>query len=205
MVAVAVGLHPMAWAVTERKMACMKKTMRNKILIGSSILMIAATSTFGAELNNDRGDVRDLYRASEMSMDVFATGSIGKYTIDHISNNRIKHNGQGGFGLGLNYFFTKNLGIGGDAYSENTDGRFVDSASVSMILRLPIGEGGLAPYGFAGVGHQFELDELSFLQAGAGLEYRCTPKAGLFVDARMVWPDKTQYYGVARIGIRFAF
>jgi hypothetical protein len=44
-----------------------------------------------------------------------------------------------------------------------------------------------------------------FGQAGGGMEYRFTPHVGVFIDARGVLPNETKLYGVARVGMRFAF
>jgi hypothetical protein len=87
----------------------------------------------------------------------------------------------------------------------NTTGRFIDSASANLILRIPLGQSGFAPYVYGGGGRQFDLAQVWFLQAGGGMEYRFTPHVGLFVDARWVIPEKTKYYGVGRLGMRFAF
>jgi hypothetical protein len=177
--------------------------MKNEMLIGGTILMLAATSALADEnANHDSGD---LYRSSELSLDAFGSASLGKYSIEHVSGSRVRHDTRLGAGLGLNYFFTRNIGIGGDAYSEDTTGAFVDSASGSLILRLPLGQSGFAPYAFGGGGYQFDLAEVWFAQLGAGLEYRVTPNVGAFLDARWVLPDETKYYGVARLGLRFAF
>jgi hypothetical protein len=185
------------------------KLMKNKILIGGTILMLAAKSALGQDnmTNNPAShyDQGDYYRASELSMDVFGTASIGKYTIDHLSNTRIRQNTKLGAGLGLNYFITRNIGIGAEAYSENTTGVFVDSASANLILRLPLGQSGFAPYVFGGGGHQFDMLKLWFGQAGVGMEYRFCPHLGIFIDARGVVPNETKYYGVARLGLRIAF
>lgn len=183
--------------------------MNNKILVGGTILMLAVTSVLGQDNitsnpgpNDDQGRT---YRANELSVDAFGTGSLGAYTINHVSNARVRHNIRFGAGAGINCFITRNLGIGGDVYSENTTGAFIDSASGNLILRIPLGESGLAPYVFGGGGYQFDLTKAAFGQAGAGLEFRFTPNVGLFVDARGVVPDKAKYYGVGRVGIRFAF
>ena len=173
--------------------------MKNTMLVGGTILILAATSAWGGEIAND------YYRSSELSVDAFGTATLGAYTLDHISNNRIRQNTKLGVGAGISYFITRNIGIGADAYSENTTGAFIDSASANLILRLPLGQSGFAPYAFGGGGHQFDMAKLSFGQAGAGLEYRFTPHVGLFLDARAVWPNETKYYGVARAGLRFAF
>jgi hypothetical protein len=177
--------------------------MKNQILISGVILLLAANPSSGSGLTSqDRGD---LYRANELSLDVFGSASLGRYTIDHLSGSRIRHNAQGGAGVGLNYYFNQNVGIGADVYSENTTRAFLDSASANLLLRFPLGECGLAPYVFGGGGRQFDMAEAWFGQAGAGLEYRFTPHLGVFTDARMVWPHETRYYGVARLGLRFSF
>ena len=37
------------------------------------------------------------------------------------------------------------------------------------------------------------------------MEYRFTPHMEIFLDARGVVPNETKYYGVARLGLGFAF
>jgi len=185
------------------------KLTNNGIFIGGTILMLAAKSALGADTMGHAGgmhyDQGDLYRSEELSVDVFGTASLGKYTIDHLSGSRVRHDARLGAGVGLNYFFTRNVGVGAEAYSDNTDGVFVDSASANLIVRFPIGQGGFAPYAFGGGGYQFERAKAWFGQVGGGLEYRFTRRVGAFVDARFVLPDETKYYGVGRLGVRFAF
>lgn len=169
----------------------------------------APQSALGQDNTTDnpgsRYDQGDLYRACELSMDAFGTASIGQYTINHPSNERVRKNTRLGAGVGLAYFITRNLGIGAEAYSENTTGVFVDSASANLTLRLPLGQSGFAPYVFGGGGRHFDDVKTWFAQAGAGVEYRFTPHVGVFIDARGVLPNETRYYGVARLGMRFAF
>jgi hypothetical protein len=180
-----------------------KQLMKNKMLVGGTILMLAATSALGAEtVSNNQGDY---YQSSELSVDAFGTGSLGEYTLQHLSGPRVRQDVRFGVGAGINYFITRNIGIGADAYSENTTGAFIDSASASLILRLPLGQSGFAPYAFGGGGHQFDMAQMWFGQFGAGMEYRFTPHVGVFLDARGVLPNETKYYGVARVGLRFAF
>lgn len=190
-------------------MTPMNKLMKIKLMAGGTILMLTAKSAFGENhLGNDQSQPhapQDTYRACELSLDVFGSGSIGKYTINHLSGARIKQDGELGAGVGLTYFITRNFGIGAEAYSENTTGVFVDSASANVIARLPLGQSGFAPYAFGGGGRQFDLAEVWFAQAGAGLEYRFTPKVGVFTDVRWVLPEETKYFGVGRLGMRFSF
>ena len=146
----------------------------------------------------------DFYRASELSLDGFGTLSLGEYTLRHLSQSRVRKSGQLGAGVGVNYFFTRYLGVGVDAYAEGTKGVFVDSASANVILRFPLGHSGFAPQIFGGGGRQFESD-LWFGQVGGGIEYRFTHHVGAFLDARLVLPEEGKSTGVARLGLRFAF
>ena len=187
-----------------------KQLTKNNLIIGGTILLLAATSALGQDtlMTNNSGthhNQGDLYQASELSLDGFGTASVGAYTLDHISNNRIRQNTELGAGAGVNYFITRNIGIGGDAYSENTTGPFIDSASGNLILRLPLGQSGFAPYIYGGGGYQFDMAKKGFVQAGGGMEYRFTRHVGVFIDARGVVPRETKYYGVGRLGLRFAF
>jgi hypothetical protein len=187
----------------------MKKPMKNQILIGSTLLMLASMPVFGADTmemsRGTRNDTGEFYQANELSMDLFGTGSVGKYTLDHLSSNRVRHDSELGAGVGLTYFMTRTLGIGVEAYAEDADGVFIDSASANLTLRFPLGESAFAPYVFGGGGNQFDLNDVWFGQAGGGFEFRFTHNVGVFADARIVWPNETQYYGVARVGMRFTF
>jgi len=181
----------------------MNKQVRRNMLIGTALLMLAVTPASGAD--NSRGDGDDLYRANEFSLDAFGTASEGKYTIEHLSNRRIRNNTRLGVGAGITYFFTRYIGLGADAYSENKSGPFIDSTSGNLMVRVPLGQSGFAPYALGGGGYQFDPAKVGFIQAGAGMEYRFTPHFGAFVDARYVLPNRTKYYGVGRAGLRLAF
>ena len=174
--------------------------MKNKILIASTILMLAAKAALGAD-----DTTNELYRANEFSVDMFGSASIGKYTINNLSRARVQANTRLGAGLGVNYFITRNLGLSADAYSESLASTFVDSASANLTLRLPLGQSGFAPYVYGGGGHQADPARFWFAQVGAGMEYRFCPNWAMFLDARWVIPEQTKYYGVARLGMRFAF
>lgn len=185
----------------------MKKTitMKNKMLIGSALLMLAAKPVLGQDTNGGNGDAFDLYPANQLSLDAFGTVSEGKYTIEHISDRRVRNNARGGVGAGVTYFITRYIGFGADGYSENTSGPFIDNLSGNLYLRVPLGQSGFAPYAFGGGGYQFDPAKVGFIQAGAGMEFRFTPNIGLFADARYVLPDRTKYYGVGRAGLRLSF
>jgi hypothetical protein len=187
----------------------MNQIIKRKIAISGTLLLLATTSVLAEDtVGGDRTmkyDRSDLYHANELSFDAFASGSIGRYTIEHFSGQRVRHSGRVGAGIGLNYFFTRYFGLGIDAYSENTTGIFIDTASANLIFRIPIGNTPFAPYLFAGGGHNFDTVRTSFGQAGAGFEYRFSHHLGAFIDGRAVAPDRTKYYGLARAGFRVAF
>jgi hypothetical protein len=202
----------------------MKSNYKFAITVAAGTLLAASTSLRAADadggtetttsssttgnMNTDQSvqnDQPDYYRANELSLDGFGMGSLGSYTLGHLSNQRIRHNSQGGAGAGINYFITRYVGVGAEAYSQNTTGTFIDNASGNLILRLPLGESGFAPYVLGGGGHQFDAAKLWFGQAGAGMEYRFCHNVGMFIDARCVWPNETKYYGVGRVGLRFVF
>jgi hypothetical protein len=177
--------------------------MKNGILIKGAILLLTAGSAWSAEVASSGQD--DKYRANELSVDLFGSASIGQQTINHFTGERISHDARLGAGGGLNYFFCRNIGIGGEAYTENAHHNFIDTASGSLIGRFPLGKSGVAPYVFGGGGRQFDPIYLWYLHAGAGLEVRFTPHVGAFVDARYVFTDGTKNYGLGRAGLRIAF
>jgi hypothetical protein len=165
-------------------------------------VMVAEKPAYDRGLTNN---LVEYYQANELSLDGFGTLSLGSYTIENPSSRRVRNNSHGGVGAGVNYFITRYVGVGGEMYSENTSGTFIDNASANLILRLPLGDSGFAPYILGGGGHQFDGAKLWFGQAGGGMEYRFCHNIGIFVDGRMVWPNETKYYGVCRAGLRFAF
>jgi hypothetical protein len=147
----------------------------------------------------------ELYRSQELSVDLFGVGTLGESTIEHLSAHRFNRDSNWGAGAGMNYFFCRNLGIGGDAFSTGLEGAFVDNASGNLILRWPITQTGLSPYIYGGAGYQFDSAKKWFGQGGVGLEYRFCPHTGLFIDARAMAPESTRYTGVARLGLRVSF
>ncbi len=200
----------------------MKKLKPHQIQLRVALLLLAATTVGSAqdgttnqvtpttsqttELTSDRTTEREeKYRAQETSLDIFFSGSINQETVNHLNGIQYKEDVESGIGVGLNHFFTRHIGIGAEAYAEDTERHFVDKASASLIARLPLGESGFAPYLYVGGGRQFDPIELSFAQGGAGLEFRFTPNVGLFLDGRYVLTDGTDDHGLARVGLRLAF
>jgi hypothetical protein len=150
-------------------------------------------------------DTPDIYRAPELSLDGFGSVSLGQQTLEHISGDRVRHRARLGAGAGLNFFFLRMLGIGADAYSEDTHGNFIDKASGNAILRFPVLETGFAPYIFGGAGYAFDREPGKFAQGGGGFEFRFCQNIGLFIDGRYIFAHRIDNYGLARAGLRIAF
>jgi len=172
-------------------------------LLGAAVVtgsVAAWAQPAASETRSDR-----VFHAQELSVDLFGTISAGQETLDNISGNRISQDGRLGAGAGANYFFTRHVGFGADAYTENTASSFVDNVSGNLIARLPLDKVHLAPYIYGGAGRQFDPNITWFGQAGGGLDIRVTRSWGLFVDCRYVFSDKLSNFGVGRAGLRFAF
>jgi len=181
----------------------MNTPMKNKLMMGGTLLLLAAIPAVAQDETNT--NQKSIYRANELSVDGFGSASLGKYTIDHLSGDRVYNNTRLGGGLGLDYFITRYIGLDAEAYTENGSPTFVDSASANLLLRLPLGQSGFAPYALGGAGYRFDNVKAAFGEFGAGIEYRFTPNWGVFVDAREVVPTETTTYGLARAGLKFSF
>ena len=175
----------------------LKNIMMASVLALSSTMVAQAAQQFG-------GPQPERFRAQEFSADLFGSVSVGQETINDFDSSRIRHDGRLGMGIGVNYFVSRNLGVGVDAYTENAGHSFVDNVAGSIIYRFPF-EIGLAPYVYGGGGHQFDFNEQWFAHAGGGLEWRFHRNWGIFLDARYVFTDGTRNFGVGRLGMRYAF
>jgi hypothetical protein len=178
------------------------KTLKQTVAAG-----IVLSAIFGSSIASGQGPGSDveLFRANEFSLDVFGTGTIREKVIDNISGQKIRDSGRLGAGAGFNYFFHRNVGVGMDAFSENTDDEFIDNATANLIVRFPIGSSGFAPYVFGGATRQFETLQQWGGVAGGGFEFRFDRHWSLFADTRYVFADKTDDYGVGRVGVRLSF
>jgi hypothetical protein len=144
------------------------------------------------------------YNANELTMDFFGSFLANQRKIEDLFKTNIR-SGHWGGGVGVNYFFIRELGIGGDINMPADGGNFINAASGSLIARLPIGNSGFAPYIFGGGGRQTQPSWEWFGHAGVGMEYRFNPIAGIFTDARYMWVKNTPDELLLRAGLRVAF
>jgi len=160
----------------------------------SLVLILAMGFVGAARVSADSLD----YSARESSFDFF-----GFY------GSRDKGGGSSsawGPGVGFNYFFTQNLGLGADTYADAFTVPYLLNANA--IFRYPIVGSCIAPYAFAGFGREWWHAPQWMGDIGGGIEYRppnLKMPLGLFADIRGVFPTETKDYAVLRFGFRFVF
>jgi hypothetical protein len=145
---------------------------------------LVALSTATTVLSKDT----DPFPAKETSLDLFASYLAPEHGIGDVFKTNIRGGTMGG-GMGVNYFFSRTTGLGTDINIGANGGSFVDSTSVNLIQRFPIGTSGMAPYVIGGGGRSYDPTEW-IGQVGLGVELRSEGKSGIFVDGRYVWGEK---------------
>lgn len=155
----------------------------------------------------------------EWQVDLF-----GVYGFTDSTQERILGDHAWGGGLGVNYFFHRNIGVGveGILYDLRGGRDVLGSAALNIFYRMPIQSACIAPYIYGGIGAVFNAETLdardfngrddsgddAYLagHAGLGVEYRVTRNIGLFIDARYTWVDESKNdFVTARSGFRIAF
>lgn len=159
------------------------------------------------------------FKEHEWQVDLF-----GQYSVGEAGRAGLFHDHAWGGGVGINYFFTRNFGLGVDAawLDVKEDPRFgranADSQTTTMhnfsgsvIWRFPVDRLCLAPYVYAGGGLHVDGDQWASAHGGVGLEYRIKPnRFGVFVDGRWTYlgdrggRDDLNFFG-ARAGFRVIF
>jgi hypothetical protein len=154
----------------------------------------------------------------ELQIDTFGQASFGSSD----KTGLFKDQAYGG-GIGLNYFFHRNIGLGVDAAwlsakesalgntSGGGDRTTIHNFSGSIIFRLPIDNLCLAPYAYVGGGYHVDGNGWASGHAGVGLDYRIVPnKVGIFVDGRWTYlGDRFEQtdlnFWTVRAGVRLVF
>jgi hypothetical protein len=189
-------------------------TLKNFIAFTTSLMMPVMLLPFMAvasdivpgdsAITHDRD--RPLFSANELSLDLSGSYIAPERGIEHLFETSIKHDrGTWGGDVGVNYFMTRNIGIGVDANMSANGGNLVDAVLGDLTLRLPLGNSGFAPYVFGGGGRTTDRTWEWVGQAGLGLEYRISRNIGLFSDGRYIWPQHTSDALLLRAGLRFVF
>ena len=136
---------------------------------------------------------------TELQLDVYGAFA-GTYGEQH-------EDGWGG-GIGLNYYFSRYIGLGVDGTVTDGEGSELWHIHGHILARWPIDTGSicLAPYLKAGGGYQVNGDGDWSYGVGGGLEVRITPRFGVFGEGGYYWADgQDENYAQAKAGIRFIF
>lgn len=173
--------------------------MKRILLSLAACLSLAASASAGHQVASSKeykNPVPPCFQDQELQLDVF-----GLYGWTTQGN----HDDGFGGGLGVNYFFTRNIGVGVDGSLRDADSALW-TASVSLIARFPIESDSLclAPYVLVGGGVQTNGSIDGEFHAGGGLEFRLPAGIGLFTEGRYFWAghnDQVQ----ARVGLRIVF
>jgi hypothetical protein len=159
-------------------------------------LAVAGSALAGKEIKEYKQPVEPCFKDTELQLDLFASYTDtegGGYT-----------DGFGG-GIGINYFFTRYLGVGVDTNVFDGGANGVWNSTGSLIARFPVELGGLclAPYIF---GVQYDGVTAGTVHAGGGLEFRIVPeKFGIYAEGRYTWAGASDDSAQARLGVRVVF
>lgn len=179
--------------------------MKSLAITAFATLAAAATSFAGTEVTykDYKGGTfaEPCFKDVELQLDVFGTYN------DVVANDADKYDDGFGGGIGVNYFFSRYVGVGVDGNVWDADVNGLWQTSGKLILRYPI-EGSLcvAPYVFGGGGVQTNGETVGSWHAGGGLEWRATHSFGVFGEGRYTWTaDTAGDTAQARVGLRFVF
>ena len=201
-----------------------------KYIITGIMSAIAATSVMAGTpvVSKEVVAIEDpcLFRDQEFQLDAFCLGDFYRGGAD------ISGRPAWGGGLGLNYFFSRYIGVGLEqsVYGRNSKGNgaqgndfgYTRWATIgNLFLRYPICSWNLAPYLMVGGGANYgnvgggyvggtpnKIAGQGFGHVGGGLEYRFTENIGVFSDARYLFSGVTGLNNnqlLWRYGLRFAF
>ena len=111
-----------------------------------------------------------------------------------------------GGGVGLNYFFTRNLGIDLNYSLFATDSEH-HQFDGNLVLRFPIDSVCIAPYILGGGGGSTNGTSEGNWQAGAGIDIRFASSSniGIFAEGSYHWAANDDEYTIVRLGVRIPF
>lgn len=178
--------------------------MKKYIITGLMAVIAATSSAFAGTAS---------YKKSVVPMEEPCVFRDNEFQIDAFGQGAFYDQGSPGWGggLGLNYFFTRYIGIGVEqsVFGRDSGGSFTEWATLgNLFLRYPICSLNMAPYAMIGGGALYgdKGKGKGVGTVGGGLEIRVTDSIGLFGDARWLYSDVEPKSGVlARTGLRFAF
>ena len=130
----------------------------------------------------------------------------GELQVDGFFSGLIVNSGDDfyGGGIGINYYFTQNIGVGASWALQDINGTVFHDTSVDLLLRAPLGDSCNAIYGIVGGGVLADGENFGSFNYGLGLEHRFSPSCGIFGEARHKFIDNADFLS-ARVGFRLVF
>src|SRR2546426_9636992 len=189
------------WKKNQKPKGEMKTMKIIKIATLTAALMLSAGAARAAHIWSEPGPwwsehftyVADTpkFTPQGLSLDLFGSYEAGGRKFNKLFETSIRgRRGGWGWGVGLNYFITREIGIGVDANAGDDRGPFVDHVLGSVIARWPFEPTGWAPYVFGGGGRATDPHYEWLGHFGVGVEYRFNPTTGMFMDGRYIWHEK---------------
>jgi hypothetical protein len=173
--------------------------MKVKCILGIVLGLMLVGSALRAADWNERWrydkNFEDKFKEPDVTLDLFGTFA----TRDRFGANDDKWGG----GAGVTAYFMRYLGVEADSYIEEWKTPY--RANASLLLRLPLGQSGLAVYGMGGGGRQWKYVPQWSYHGGAGAQIKLNPYTALFGDWRRVFPEDTGAYHLVRFGLNVGF
>lgn len=170
------------------------------------ILLLGFSAMAAEPLGLNAVGEQQYFQAKELNVEAFGA----------IQAQNLTDNPDWGAGVGVSYFITRGFGFGVRAVSYETRHSAIDQVEPRLIVRAPLWDR-IAPYGYAAGTYSFEHGRWG-AGAGGGLEYRFSPRIGVFAEAGLhletgtdvrVSKRRTESLGrgsaVGAAGIRFSF
>lgn len=196
-------------------------------MMTAAVVILTATAaraddTLTIQNNKDQtknDDPVQVFKCNELSADGFLSFIGAERRPLAFPNTSIKRGLWGG-GIGVNYFWSRDVGISIDSAAYCGTPRFIQYVNANLLVRFPIEQIRLAPYLFAGAGRAYNPGWSWMGDAGVGFDFRICPKLALFTDGRYVIQNLSEplrtafsnHFGglgpeqlVLRAGVRFVF
>ncbi len=110
-----------------------------------------------------------------------------------------------GGGVGLAYYFTKNVGVD-LSYAVFAFDSEVHTVTADVALRYPLSNSMVAPYLLVGGGVSTDGSTEGLYRLGGGLDVRMpSGNLGVFADGIYNWVDGEANFTIARFGVRIPF
>ncbi|HKQ38592.1 MAG TPA: hypothetical protein VJ063_10980 [Verrucomicrobiae bacterium] len=172
--------------------------MKVKCIMGAIVgLMLLLSAGRAADWNErwryDRNS-DDKFKEPDVTLDLFGTWA---------NQNRHGNDDRFGGGLGVTAYFVRYVGIGADTWIDEWKAPY--RANANLLLRVPIGQSGLAPYAIGGGGREWKYIPQWSLHAGGGLQLKLNQYTALFGDWRRVFPEDTPDFHLVRFGLNVGF